>query len=41
MKEDIKMNEFNVEGHEASLLPAGRWKMVWNDEFDGDRKSVV
>ena len=35
MKEDIKMNEFKVDGHEASLLPAGSWKMVWNDEFDG------
>jgi len=35
MKENMKMNEFNVEGHEASLLPAGSWKMVWNDEFDG------
>ena len=29
------MKEFNVEGHEASLLPDGDWKMVWNDEFDG------
>ena len=25
-----------VEGHEKSLLPGGkRWKLVWNDEFDG------
>ena len=25
-----------VEGHEESLLPAGKnWKLVWNDEFDG------
>ena len=29
------MNEFKVAGHEASLLPDGAWKMVWNDEFDG------
>ena len=27
-----------VEGREASLLPSGRtFKLVWNDEFDGDR----
>ena len=27
-----------VEGREASLLPKGRqFKLVWNDEFDGDR----
>lgn len=29
------MKEFNVPGHEASLLPDGAWKIVWNDEFDG------
>jgi len=29
------MKEFKVAGHEASLLPEGAWKMVWNDEFDG------
>ena len=29
------MKEFNVEGYEASFLPEGEWKMVWNDEFDG------
>jgi len=27
-----------VEGREASLLPKGlKFKLVWNDEFDGDR----
>ena len=27
-----------VEGREASLLPSGRkFKLVWNDEFDGDK----
>ena len=27
-----------LEGREASLLPSGRkFKLVWNDEFDGDR----
>ena len=27
-----------VEGREASLLPPGKkFKLVWNDEFDGDR----
>ena len=31
----MKMKEFKVAGHEASLLPEGAWKMVWNDEFDG------
>jgi len=29
------MKEYPVEGHEASFLPEGEWKMVWNDEFDG------
>ena len=29
------MKEYIVEGHEASFLPDGNWKMVWNDEFDG------
>lgn len=29
-------NKYNVEGHEPSILPAGRnWKLVWSDEFDG------
>ena len=30
------MQKFNVDKHEASFLPDGKWKMVWNDEFDGD-----
>ncbi|MBE6384005.1 MAG: hypothetical protein E7049_13460, partial [Lentisphaerae bacterium] len=30
-----------VEGREASLLPPGKkFKLVWNDEFDGDRLDV-
>jgi len=29
------MHEFEVEGHEPSLLPEGRWKLAWSDEFDG------
>ena len=29
------MNEFSISGHEASLLPDGKWELVWNDEFDG------
>lgn len=33
--EKNEMNEFQMKGHEPSLLPAGQWKMVWNDEFDG------
>ena len=31
-----KMNEFIVDGHEASFLPEGNWRMAWNDEFDGN-----
>lgn len=28
---------FDVEKHEPSFLPEGhKWKLVWNDEFDGD-----
>jgi len=31
------MNIFKYEGHADSLLPEGSvWKLVWNDEFDGD-----
>jgi hypothetical protein len=26
-----------VTGHAPSLLPPGRWRLVWHDEFDGDR----
>lgn len=29
------MQQFNLDGHEPSLLPEGNWKLVWNDEFDG------
>ena len=29
------MQRFEVEGHEASFLPDGNWKLVWYDEFDG------
>lgn len=29
------MQKFEVKGHEASLLPDGEWRLVWNDEFDG------
>ncbi len=29
------MQKFSVANHEASLLPDGEWKLVWNDEFDG------
>lgn len=30
--------KYEVEGHAASNLPDGKkWKMVWNDEFDGDK----
>ena len=30
------MQIFAYENHEPSLLPDGNWKLVWNDEFDGD-----
>lgn len=30
------MQKYEVEGHESSLLPDGKWKLVWSDEFDGD-----
>lgn len=29
------MNRFEVENHEPSYLPEGKWKLVWADEFDG------
>lgn len=29
------MQEFDIKGHEPSVLPDGNWKLVWNDEFDG------
>lgn len=31
------MNLFQVDGHEASLLPDGKWKLSFSDEFDGDK----
>ena len=32
------MSAVAIEGREASLLPQGKkFKLVWNDEFDGDR----
>ena len=30
------MNNYDVKGHEPSVLPDGKWKLVWNDEFDGN-----
>ena len=30
------MNIYKVDGHENSILPEGNWKLVWNDEFDGN-----
>ncbi len=29
------MKKFEVKDHEPSLLPDGKWKLVWADEFDG------
>ncbi|MBE5732243.1 MAG: glycosyl hydrolase family protein [Clostridiales bacterium] len=32
------MKKYEVENHEYSLLPKDKeWKLVWSDEFDGDR----
>lgn len=30
------MQKFFIKDHAPSLLPEGGWKLVWNDEFDGD-----
>ena len=29
------MQKFEIPGHAPSLLPAGKWKLAWSDEFDG------
>ena len=29
------MKIFEVENHESSHLPEGKWELVWSDEFDG------
>ena len=29
------MKKFEVQGHEPSYLPAGEWRLIWSDEFDG------
>ena len=29
------MQAFQIKDHEDSLLPDGKWSLVWNDEFDG------
>lgn len=34
------MKKFKVDGHEDSLLPEGRWRLVWNDEFDGTELDI-
>ena len=31
------MKIFEVKDHEPSLLPDGKWNLVWGDEFDGDK----
>ncbi len=30
------MQEYIIDGHEPSFLPAGEWELAWSDEFDGD-----
>ena len=29
------MQRFKMDGHADSLLPEGKWNLVWHDEFDG------
>lgn len=31
------MKRFEIENHEPSFLSEGEWKLVWADEFDGDK----
>ena len=31
------MKKYEIDNHEPSLLPDGEWKLVWSDEFDGDK----
>lgn len=32
------MTEYKVENHVSTFLPEhSNWKMVWNDEFDGNK----
>lgn len=31
------MKKYEIKDHEPSLLPDGDWKLVWSDEFDGDK----
>ncbi len=31
------MKKYEFTDHEPSFLPEGNWKLVWNDEFDGDK----
>lgn len=36
-KKENRMKEYKVEGHVSSYLPKEKnWKLVWNDEFDGN-----
>ena len=29
------MKRFEIKDHEPSLLPEGKWRLAWADEFDG------
>ena len=31
------MQLFEIAGHEPSMLPEGKWKLAWADEFDGNQ----
>lgn len=31
------MKQFEVKGHEPSILPEGKWNLVFSDEFDGTK----
>lgn len=31
------MNKYEILNHEPSYLPEGEWKLIWSDEFDGNK----
>lgn len=35
------MQKFEVAGHEPSIVPDGKWKLVWSDEFDGNELDMT
>ena len=37
----MKYAKFEVAGHEPSIVPDGKWKLVWSDEFDGNELDMT